>query len=314
MQNIDPNVLVSVFFALGLATLFLGLDLIISGRRVRLENRIDRYETPRDARENAEGEDKRADRKKDASWRSNLATDLARADLLVTPTEYVFATLVLALVLVVFCLAVLKNPLVAAVGGVAGLISPRMYLQYLQRRRLAAFDRELDGTITMLATTLRTGYGLSQAIEAVAKEVAPPMSTELSRVAREVALGRTVQDALDNLARRNPSLDLSMMITAININHAVGGNLAEVLERIATTIRERVRLMAEIQALTSQQRLSAVVLGVLPFALSLIVYVISPGYISELWKSTCGLALMVTGLFLMAIGYLFIRRLLAFKY
>jgi tight adherence protein B len=146
-------------------------------------------------------------------------------------------------------------------------------------------------------------------METAAKEIAPPMSAELTRVTREIGLGLTMPEALANMLRRMPSDDLDLMITAINVQHEVGGNLAEILDNIAHTIRERIRIFGEIRTITAQQRLSGYILTVLPVALAFIMYLLNPEYISRMWQDLCGILMLATGALMMGLGYLVIRRI-----
>lgn len=312
----EINVFAAAFFALGIALMFLGLDLVISSRRVVLDNRIGSYASlpPEPPDQTSTSGTDRSNKTAGRNWKRRIAVELARADLPITPSEYLLATLLFALLGWLVGLMILHNPVLGLVGLVVGIISPWLYVSYLQHKRLEAFDGELEGALTMLANTLRSGSGLVQAMESVAKEFAPPLSTEFGRVVREVSLGVGLSEALDNLVRRNPSLDLEMVVTAINVNHEVGGNLAEVLDRISQTIRERVRMASEVRALTAQQRLSAIVLVFLPIAVSFVVYMMNPNYMALLWQNTCGLIMLGVGLFLLSIGILMIRRILVLKY
>jgi tight adherence protein B len=135
------------------------------------------------------------------------------------------------------------------------------------------------------------------------------MSSELGRVTREVGLGLTIQEALANMLRRMPSDDLDLLITAINVQHEVGGNLAEILDTIAHTIRERIRILGEIRTITAQQRLSGIILAILPVVLGFIMYLLNPQYISRMWQDICGLMMLFTGGVMIIIGYLVIRRI-----
>ena len=131
-------------------------------------------------------------------------------------------------------------------------------MRFLQGRRLNAFNNQLGDTIVLLSNALRSGYSLLQSMETASRELSQPMAGELQRVTREVGLGLTIQDALANMMRRMPSDDLDLLITAINVQHEVGGNLAEILDTIAHTIRERIRIVGEIRTITAQQRLSGI--------------------------------------------------------
>ncbi len=310
----EANLFVGAFFTVGVALMSLGLDLILSGRKVALDNRLDGYAPipgPQDSGGHGDGRVRGIGR---ASWNRRLAGELARADLAITPREYGLATLLFAITGLLFGFAIVKNSLIGLIGFAAGVFLPWLYVSYCKTRHANAFNDELESALTLLSNTLRSGYGLTQAIESVAKESAPPLSVEFARVVREVALGLTVQDALTNLVRRNPSLDLEMVVTAIHVNYEAGGNLSEVLDRIAETIRDRVRMLREVRAITAQQRLSAVVLLLLSPVVSIIIWVLSPGYIALLWQNTCGITMLGTALFLLGVGLLVIRRILNFKF
>jgi tight adherence protein B len=168
----------------------------------------------------------------------------------------------------------------------------------------------------LLANGLRAGSSFLQAVELVTRETRPPVSTEFQRVIREVNLGLPLDDALANLARRVRSDDLDLMTTAIAIHHSVGGNLAEILDTIAFTIRERVRIKGEIKTLTAQQRLSGYVVGFLPVALVLIMSVVAPTFMApmlqkppELLGLPAGMFILAGGGIMMLIGFILIRRI-----
>jgi tight adherence protein B len=167
----------------------------------------------------------------------------------------------------------------------------------------------LGDTIILLSNALRSGYSLLQSMDTAARELSQPMAGELQRVTREVGLGLTIQDALMNMLRRMPSDDLDLLITAINVQHEVGGNLAEILDTIAHTIRERIRILGEIRTITAQQRLSGIILAVLPVILGFVMYFLNPSYISRMWQDICGLMMLFTGGLMILLGYLVIRRI-----
>jgi tight adherence protein B len=156
-------------------------------------------------------------------------------------------------------------------------------------------------------------------MEAIATELPPPVSVEFERVVQEVRLGLSVAQALDNMYRRVPSEDLDLVITAVNIQREVGGNLAEVLDNISFTIRERVRIKGEIRTLTAQGRISGTIISLLPVVLGFILYLINPEYVSELWVKEapwiwpgvipCGYLLLGVGLIMIASGWFAIRKI-----
>jgi tight adherence protein B len=233
-----------------------------------------------------------------------------------TPIALVFAFVVLG----TFLFPALLSPLalIAAVGIGAWL--PRFYLGRRQKGRLKAFNDQLPDTITLLANSLRAGSSFLQGMELVTREARPPISEEFGRVVREMSLGMALQPALQNLVRRVASEDLELMVTAINIQSQVGGNLATVLDAIAFTIRERIRIQGEIRTLTAMQRYSGYVIVLLPVGLAALLFVISPSYMTpmverppELLGLPMGIVLFLLGGLSMGIGWLFIRRIVDIK-
>ena len=162
---------------------------------------------------------------------------------------------------------------------------PRFWLGRRKSGRLKSFNKQLPDTITLIANALRAGSSFLQAVELVVRESRPPISTEFGRVIREVNLGLSFEVALENMVRRVRSDDLELMATAIAIQHTVGGNLAEILDSIAFTIRERVRIKGEIHTLTAQQRLSGYVVGFLPIALAGFLFIAAPGFMQPMFDA-----------------------------
>ena len=215
-----------------------------------------------------------------------------------------------------FGLPALRNPLFLVVGALIGFLLPRFWLSRRKAGRLNAFNKQLPDTITLLANALRAGSSFLQAIELVVRESRPPISTEFSRVIREVNLGLPFEQALENMVRRVRSDDLELMATAISIQHTVGGNLAEILDSIAYTIRERVRIKGEIRTLTAQQRLSGYVVGFLPIGLAGFLFIAAPNFMDAMFLNPpavlglpAGVVLLLFGGFMMFIGFMLIRKI-----
>ncbi len=256
-------------------------------------------------------------------WGANLARDLARADLALKPSEFlaVRAGALLGIPAVVYLLGAtfvpsLANPLAYVLAAVAGFWLPGYWLNRRKNGRLKAFNSRLADTIVLIANSLRAGSSFLQSIEMVVRESQPPISTEFNRVVREVNLGLPFDQALTNLTRRVRSDDLELMTTAINIQHQVGGNLAEILDSIAFTIRERVRIKGEIRTLTAQGRMSGYVVGFLPIGLLAIISAIAPQFVGPMFEKPpeafglpLGVCMLALGGIMMLIGFLFIRRI-----
>jgi tight adherence protein B len=253
---------------------------------------------------------------------ANLARDIARADLQLKPSEFLLiwgGTIVgvpIVMLLLSVVLSPLGSPLFLLIGAVIGFFLPRFWLARRRNGRLGAFNKQLPDTITLIANALRAGSSFLQAVELVVRESPPPVSIEFGRVIREVNLGLPFDQALENMVRRVRSDDLELMATAISIQHQVGGNLAEILDSIAYTIRERVRIKGEIRTLTAQQRLSGYVVAGLPIALAGFLFVAAPGFMAPMFLNPpevlglpAGVVILIFGGFMMFLGFMFIRKI-----
>jgi tight adherence protein B len=314
-----------------LAVVVIALGVAMSSGGGAVASRLERYASGQ-AAESEDGEREsmvvaglsRVIERQDLATR--LATDLARADLKMRPAEFLLAWAAspFAFVAVAFVAGFIFPGFQNIVALIAiflfGLWFPRLYLKYRQRRRLSAFGTQLPDTITLLANSLRAGSSFLQGIELVTREARPPISDEMERVVRDMQLGLALIPALNNLVRRVASEDVELMVTAIQIQSQVGGNLATVLDSIAFTIRERVRIQGEIQTLTAMQRYSGYVITLLPVGLAGILFLISPGYMAamvdkppEMFGLPLGIVFFAIGLISMGMGYVFIRRIVDIK-
>ena len=253
---------------------------------------------------------------------ANLARELARADLKLKVSEYLgiwVATTVgtpLVFFILGFVISSLQSPIALLGGLLLGFMAPRIWLGRRKSGRLSAFNKQLPDTITLIANALRAGSSFLQAIELVVRESRPPISTEFGRVIREVNLGLPFDQAMENMVRRLRSEDFELMATAINIQHSVGGNLAEILDSIAYTIRERVRIKGEIRTLTAQQRLSGYVVGGLPFGLAAFIYLAAPTFFDPMFDDKvavaglpAGILILGAGVLMMLLGFAAIRKI-----
>jgi tight adherence protein B len=240
---------------------------------------------------------------------SRLTEELAKADLKLRVSEYVVLVVGLILLLCLVLLLRFHNPILMLVGIPVGYFAPGFFLKFRQRRRLKAFNNQLGDTIVLLSNALKAGYSFAQAMATIAKSSSPPMADEFSRAVREMNLGVSVDDALQHMVKRIESEDFDLMVTAVQIHRVVGGNLAEILDTIAFTIRERIRIQGEIRTLTAQARASGYIITGLPFALALILTFISPSYITPLFHEWLGYVLIGIGLVSIAIGYGIISKI-----
>ncbi|NLT42562.1 MAG: secretion system protein F [Anaerolineae bacterium] len=239
-----------------------------------------------------------------------IAQDLDRADLALSVPEYVLMMAVAAALGFVFGL--LRGSLVLGLLlAMTALMVLRMWVSRRARLRRRAFARQLNDIINLVVGALRAGYGPVQALTIVTREMPAPASREMGRVVREVQLGLSLPRALDNSAERLDNDDWGLVVTSIKIQSEVGGNLAEILDTVGHTIRERVRILGEIRVLTTQQRLTGWLLTLLPVGLAVILYVINPEYMSGLLEPGLPLMLAIMGVVGIVLGAIVIRRIVA---
>jgi tight adherence protein B len=199
------------------------------------------------------------------------------------------------------------------VAAVIGYLLPGWYVKYRIGRRLRAFNAQLGDTLTLLSNALKAGYSFAQAIDTVAKNAVPPIADEFGRAVREMNLGGSPDEALANITKRIASQDFDLVVTAYSIHRTVGGNLAEILDNIAYTIRERVRIKGEIATLTAQARASGTLITFLPIVLATFMYFVTPTYFRPMFENFIGWILIVIGVFMIFVGNLIIRRVVAIE-
>ena len=274
-----------------------GIAIVVTGNQSSVDERLEQFvgtttvvDLPESVDDDIDGPDV-ADRLDKALEQRNLFEPIreriSRADAKLRVSEYVILVLVSgALAAVIGYFLPQENSwVIAIIAGLLGLRIPRFYVRTMGKRRMQAFDAQLSDTLNLWVNALRSGYSVLQAMEAIATELPPPVSAEFERVVQEVRLGLSVEQSLANMYRRVPSEDLDLVITAVNIQREVGGNLAEVLDTISYTIRERVRIKGEIRTLTAQGRVSGWIISLLPIVLGFILFLINPEYVSQLWVS-----------------------------
>jgi tight adherence protein B len=233
--------------------------------------------------------------------------DFSRADLPLHPREFVLLwALVGVAIPAIYLIAAalepgLRSPILLLLAVAAGFIAPVRWLRGRADRRLNTFNKQLPDAIYLIANSLRAGNSFLQALDLVGRELpGTPVGFEFAQVFRQVSLGLSLDAAMENLVLRMPSADLDLVAKAVSIQHAVGGDLSEVLDRISTTLRERVRIKGEIRVLTAQQRLSGYVIAFMPVVLFVVLSIISPNYIGILFRNPPGLLGIPVGVFIIA--------------
>jgi tight adherence protein B len=242
----------------------------------------------------------------------SVAEQLLRADLKLRTSEY-FMIQIGAAVLVGLIVYVRFQSLFGLLAAFLGYLLPGFYVKYRINQRLRAFNNQLGDTLTLLSNAIKAGYSFAQAIDTVAKNAVPPIADEFGRAVREMNLGGSPDEALQNITKRIASADFDLVATAYAIHRTVGGNLAEILDNIAYTIRERVRIKGEIATLTAQARASGTLITFLPIVLATFMFFVTPTYFRPMFSSIIGWGLLVFGAFMIFIGNLIIRRVVAIE-
>lgn len=249
----------------------------------------------------------------DQKWGQSARSKLTRADLKLTVAEYAGAHIgasVAGFVIGFFFLAG-GDIIFASLYAAVGFFIPRFWVNRRVNQRLHQFEDQLADTLGLWVNALRSGYSVLQSMEAIATDAPEPTKTEFERVVREVQLGIDMPDALQHLLDRIDSEDLDLVVTAVNIQREVGGNLAEILDVISGTIRERIKLKGEIRVLTSQGRMTGYLISFLPIGLAAFLNFASPGYMGEMFTNRlCGWPLLGVALALIGIGTALIQKII----
>jgi tight adherence protein B len=310
----NPAVL-SAVVALAVLLLFVGLSRAGRTQDEAIEERLDRYASRAEEKATTRKKKRRSamDGIEDVvgrrSFSASIRTDLARADLKLRVAEFMMLTMLSVVFFFLLARLLFGSPLLGLLFGVIGFFVPRIYVNMRKGRRINAFNDQLGDTITLLANSLRSGYTIVQSMNTVAEQLPDPIAAEFRRVTQEITLGLHYEEALNNMLRRVPSDDLDLMITAVNIQGKVGGNLAEILDTIGHTIRERVRIKGEIRVLTAQQMISGYILTGLPVALGLILYLINRSYMGRMFTDPCGWIMLGASALMIFIGFMIIRKI-----
>jgi tight adherence protein B len=261
------------------------------------------------------------------TWGQSLTRSLARADIKMKVGEFILITIVLTIVGGLMgwmlgggmgagtgqsSLQILASIPGIIIGALAGFFAPILYLKRQQGKRLIKFDNQLADMLSLMVNGLRAGYSTMQAMEAVSRELPAPISDEFRRVVQEMQLGIPMDASLQNLTRRIPSKDLDLVVTAINVQREVGGNLAEIMDTISHTIRERVRVKGEIRVLTSQVMMSGRVLAIMPIAVIILMYFLNRQYMMRFFNPATrlyGIPALIIGAFMIMIGYFVMTKI-----
>ncbi|MCL4415808.1 MAG: VWA domain-containing protein [Actinobacteria bacterium] len=239
---------------------------------------------------------------------------LERGGLKIRGSEFMTLQIISVLIIGILIQLFVKNAFLTAAVVFLLIILPFLFINILTARRIQKFDEQLPDTLQLISGALKAGYSFNQSINMVVDETKPPISDEFARVLNEVRMGLPEKEALENSANRIGSSHFAWVVMAINVQREVGGNLSEIMEIIADTIRERARVMNQIKALTSEGRLSAIILIALPIVLGIILFTINRAYIGLLFTNRIGLVMVAFSAFLMITGIIWIIKIVNVKY
>ncbi len=246
-------------------------------------------------------------------WK-RMAYRLEQADLPLRTAEVMYIQMGASLFLgVVGKVALGLNGFLVLVPLGLGVAIPALFVKFSARRRLNAFEGQLPETLITMAASLKAGHAFNAALASVVKEGAEPTSKELARVSQEIALGMPSEAALEAMAKRMDSTNFGFVVMAVNIQRTVGGSLAEILDMVADTVRQRQQFSRKVKALTAQGRMSAYVLVAMPFLMGLAIFALNPKYMSVLFTTSAGKVMIAMSLVMMAIGGAIIRKIVSFK-
>jgi len=305
-----------------LILLVVGIVVTVGGERSIVDERLGQFGDDAEAKE-AQQEAARSlvtewvnRRVSSSSMGDRVARELARADLKFKVAEYYALVFISTVVLGLGAWLIQGHPFSILIGGVVGFFAPRFYVKQQQTARIRKFDDQLGDMLNLMVNGLRAGYSTMQAMEAVSRELPSPICDEFRRVVQEMQIGIPMEKALDNLFRRIPSEDLDFVITAINVQREVGGNLSEILDTISFTIRERVRIKGEIRVMTANVRSSGTILSLIPLVLAAALWFVSPEYIGTFFapnnffpQPACGIVSVVVIIGLIALGYFVMMKI-----
>ena len=313
-MKLPPETIVAVPMAAAIFVFFWALDRMRKERLLRATDRMPDRATPRELVERLlKPAAENLSLRRKVQGKPTLGEDLARAGLNITPPEYLLiriGAVGLGGLIGLFRFGFSVGPLIL---GVVGFAIPPLVVAYLQRRRQAQFNDQLASMLQLFSNSLKTGYAIDRALETVATKSQPPVSTEFERVTTEITLGTTVEEALSALLLRINSPDLEFIVTAILLHIRVGGNLAEVLDNISDTLRDRLQTKRDMSVLTAQSRASASIITGLPVLLALGLYIFVPGYYAPMTNTWIGYGMLGFAAFMVLMGNLIIQRMTALE-
>lgn len=249
------------------------------------------------------------------SFIDKLENDLDKADILLKVEEFIGLNILVALGGGLIGFAISGGSITIALVCLAlALISPGAFVYYQKKVKAAMLSDEIGESLTGMSNSLRAGYSFQQAMDLVSKETHGPLGKEYRRTLREINLGVTTEQALQNLINRVKNDDLELMISSVLIQRSIGGNLAEIFDKIADTIRQRIRMKGEVKVLTAQGRVSSWIIGFMPIALILVITLLNPKFLNMFFTTTIGWVLLAGAAVSEIIGFVIINKIVNIEF
>ncbi len=255
------------------------------------------------------GKSRKAKIDMDTSFMDKIQDELLQAGVHLRAKEYLMIRGVIVLLPAAIALILKNDPAMAMLAAIVGFILPPVVLKSKRKKRIELFDEQLGDVILIISNSLRAGFTFEQAMGSVARDLPDPIGPEFLKIIREVELGERLEVAMEDTATRMESDDMELMNTAVAIQRQVGGNLADVLDNIGKTIRDRIIMKKKIKAMTAQGEVSGKIIGALPLFLLGIISVANPDYIQPLFTTTLGKVLILISVVLEIIGFMVIKNI-----
>ncbi|MEA4890544.1 MAG: type II secretion system F family protein [Clostridiaceae bacterium] len=243
-----------------------------------------------------------------------FANELSTAGIRMRPEEFLILWLCSILLPSGLFLIMDAHPVTITAVVIAGLTAPPLIVYRRKAKRLLLFEKQLSDALMMMGNGLRAGLTLQQTMANIAHEMPDPIAREFARTVKEIQLGSSVDLALNNLVQRVKSMDLMLTVSAIQIQRQVGGNLLEIIENLAATIKDRLKLKDDIRVMTSTGRISGLIVGMIPVAIGGMLMLINPEYIQTFFETSMGVKMLIVAGCMELTGFLVIKRIVTIKY
>ena len=320
----DSVLIISVLIFLTLSLLFFGINNLRTEQKQGLTKRLDNLvSSPDEEAQGTQGMPSLEINKlfssvgksfAGLSFTKKVETELDKADMLLRVEEFIGMNIFAALGggLLVFLLT--NSTMFALLGLLLGALLPGLFVYRKKLQRAEMLSEEIGESLTGMSNSLRAGYSFQQAMDLIAKETQGPLGKEYRRTLREINLGVTTEQALQNLVSRVNNEDMELMISTVLIQRSIGGNLAEIFDKIADTIRQRIRMKGEIRVLTAQGRISSWIIGAMPLVLLFALLIISPGYLNMFFETPLGWGLLAYAVVSETIGFILIKKVTTIEF